>query len=71
MASLSTSTKAQLLSAYDTSTGIVLVQVQIACTPLMRRVGAVIGSPDRVLVVADALHAQVGRADRSPRTVFI
>jgi predicted transposase YbfD/YdcC len=60
-----------LLSAYDTSTGIVLAQVQIAAksneipafTPLLRLVKTVLGSLDGVLVVADALHAQVGHAD--------
>ncbi|PRY17030.1 ISAs1 family transposase [Pseudosporangium ferrugineum] len=60
-----------LLCAYDTSTGIVLAQVQIAAksneipafTPLMTRVKAVLGSLAGVLVVADALHAQVGHAD--------
>ena len=60
-----------LLSAYDTSTGIVLAQVQIAAkskeipafTPLLRLVKSVLGSLDGVLVVADALHAQVGHAD--------
>lgn len=60
-----------LLSAYDTSTGIVLAQVQIAAksneipafTPLLHQVKAVLGSLDGVLVVADALHAQVGHAD--------
>lgn len=60
-----------LLSAYDTSTGIVLAQVQIAAksneipafTPLLRLVAAVLGSLKDVLVVADALHAQTGHAD--------
>lgn len=60
-----------LLSAYDTSTGIVLAQVQIAVksneipafTPLLRLVKTVLGSLDGVLIVADALHAQVGHAD--------
>jgi predicted transposase YbfD/YdcC len=60
-----------LLSAYDTSTGIVLAQVQIAAksneipafTPLLRLVKDVLGSLEGVLVVADALHAQVGHAD--------
>ncbi|NJO56013.1 MAG: ISAs1 family transposase [Rhodospirillales bacterium] len=60
-----------LLSAYDTSTGIVLAQVQIAAksneipafTPLLRLVAAVLGSLEGVLVVADALHAQTGHAD--------
>jgi len=60
-----------LLSAYDTSTGIVLAQVQIAAksneipafTPLLRRVAAQLGSLNDVLVVADALHAQTGHAE--------
>jgi predicted transposase YbfD/YdcC len=60
-----------LLSAYDISTGIVLAQVQIAAksneipafTPLVRLVKTVLGSLDGVLIVADALHAQVGHAD--------
>jgi predicted transposase YbfD/YdcC len=60
-----------LLSAYDTSTGIVLAQVQIAAKsneipafgPLLRLVKAVLGSLKGVLVVADALHAQTGHAD--------
>lgn len=60
-----------LLSAYDTSTGIVLAQVQIAAksneipafTPLFRLVAAVLGSLKDVLVVADALHAQTGHAE--------
>jgi predicted transposase YbfD/YdcC len=60
-----------LLSAYDTSAGIVLAQVQIsaksneipAFTPLLCLVKSVLGSLDGVLVVADALHAQVGHAD--------
>lgn len=60
-----------LLSAYDTSTGIVLAQVQVAAksneipafTPLLHLVRSVLGSLEGVLVVADALHAQVGHAD--------
>ncbi|MEV7045549.1 ISAs1 family transposase [Amycolatopsis sp. NPDC051061] len=60
-----------LLSAYDTSTGIVLAQVQIAVksneiaafTPLMRLVAAQWGSLKDVLVVADALRAQTGHAE--------
>ncbi|SDT80632.1 Transposase DDE domain-containing protein [Actinoplanes derwentensis] len=60
-----------LLSAYDTSTGVVLAQVQIAVksneipafTPLLQLVKTVLGSLDGVLIVADALHAQVGHAD--------
>lgn len=60
-----------LLSAYDTSTGIVLAQVQIAAksneipafTPLLHQVKTVLGSLNGILVVADALHAQTGHAD--------
>jgi predicted transposase YbfD/YdcC len=60
-----------LLSAYDTSTGIVLAQVQIAAksneipafTPLLRLVAAQLGSLKDVLIVADALHAQTGHAE--------
>jgi predicted transposase YbfD/YdcC len=60
-----------LLSAYDTSTGIVLAQVQIpaksneipAFTPLLRRVAAQLGSLKDILIVADALHAQTGHAE--------
>jgi predicted transposase YbfD/YdcC len=60
-----------LLSAYDTSTGIVLAQVQIAAksneipafTPLLHLVAAQLGSLKDVLVVADALHAQTGHAE--------
>ncbi|WP_406071063.1 ISAs1 family transposase [Micromonospora sp. NBC_01638] len=60
-----------LLSAYDTSTGVVLAQVRIdaksneipAFTPLMRLVAAQLGSLQDVLVVADALHAQTGHAE--------
>ena len=60
-----------LLSAYDTSTGIVLAQVQIAAksneipafTPLLDRVTAQLGSLKDVLVVTDALHAQTGHAE--------
>src|SRR6266542_4493140 len=60
-----------LLSAYDTSTGIVLAQVRIAAksneipafTPLLRLVAAQLGSLKDVLVVADALHAQTGHAE--------
>lgn len=59
-----------LLSAYDTATGVVLAQVTIAAksneipafTPLLDQVKAILGSLDGVLIVADALHAQVGHA---------
>lgn len=60
-----------LLSAYDTSTGIVLAQVQIAAksneipafAPLLDRVAHVLGGLDGVIIVADTLHAQTGHAD--------
>lgn len=59
-----------LLSAYDTTTGVVLAQVQItaksneipAFTPLLDRVQAQLGSLDGAVIVADALHAQTGHA---------
>lgn len=59
-----------LLSAYDTGTGVVLAQVQIAAksneipafTPLLDRVQAQLGSLTGVIIVADALHAQTGHA---------
>ena len=60
-----------LLSAYDTSSGVVLAQVQIAeksneipaFTPLLQLVAAQLGSLTDILVVADALHAQTGHAE--------
>jgi hypothetical protein len=59
-----------LLSALDTSTGIVLAQVTVdaksneipAFTPLLDAVEAVLGSLNGVLFVADALHTQTGHA---------
>src|SRR5256886_16410696 len=59
-----------LLSAYDTATGVVLAQVQIAAksneipafTPLLDRVQHLLGSLTGVIIVADALHAQTGHA---------
>ena len=59
-----------LLSAYDTATGIVLAQVCVeaksnevpAFAPLLDQVQAQLGSLDGTLVIADALHAQVGHA---------
>ena len=59
-----------LLSAYDTATGVVLAQVTIAAksneipafTPLLDQVKAIVGSLDGVLIVADALHAQIAHA---------
>lgn len=59
-----------LLSALDTSTGIVLAQVTIAAksneipafTPLLDAVAAVLGDLTGVIFVADALHAQTEHA---------
>jgi predicted transposase YbfD/YdcC len=59
-----------LLSAYDTSAGIVLAQVEIAAksneipafTPLVEQVAARLGGLHDVVFVADALHAQVAHA---------
>jgi predicted transposase YbfD/YdcC len=59
-----------LLSALDTSTGIVLAQVIVdaksneipAFTPLLDAVEAVLGSIEAVLFVADALHTQTRHA---------
>lgn len=59
-----------LLSAYDTGTGLVLAQVQIAAKsneipafgPLLEQVAARLGGLHDVVIVADALHAQVGHA---------
>lgn len=61
-----------LLSALDTSTGIVLAQVTVdtksneipAFTPLLDAVEAVLGSLTDVLFVADALHTQTGHAEQ-------
>jgi predicted transposase YbfD/YdcC len=61
-----------LLSALDTSTGIVLAQVTVdtksneipAFTPLLDAVQAVLGSLTDVLFVADALHTQTGHAEQ-------
>ncbi|WP_232290436.1 hypothetical protein [Micromonospora sp. ATCC 39149] len=61
----------RLLSAYDTSTGVVLAQVQIAAksneipafTPLLRLVATQLGLLTDILVVADALQ----RPDRTRR----
>jgi predicted transposase YbfD/YdcC len=60
-----------LLSALDTSTGIVLAQVTIAAksneipafTPLLDAVETVLGGLTDVLFVADALHTQTGHAN--------
>jgi predicted transposase YbfD/YdcC len=59
-----------LLSAYDTGTGLVLAQVAItaksneipAFTPLLGQLQAQLGSLAGTIIVADALHAQVGHA---------
>jgi predicted transposase YbfD/YdcC len=61
-----------LLSAYDTSAGVVLAQVQIAAksneipafAPLLDRVADQLGSLHNVLFVADALHAQTDHAEQ-------
>src|SRR6266568_3900933 len=61
-----------LLSAYDTAAGVVLAQMQIAAksneipafAPLLDRVATQLGSLDKVLVVADALHAQTDHAEQ-------
>jgi hypothetical protein len=61
-----------LLSALDTSTGIVLAQVTVdtksneipAFTPLLDAVEKVLGSLAGVLFVADALHTQTGHAQQ-------
>jgi predicted transposase YbfD/YdcC len=59
-----------LLSAYDTATGLVLAQTQIAAksneipafAPLLDRVAAQLGSLDGAVIVADALHTQTAHA---------
>jgi hypothetical protein len=58
------------LSAYDTDSGIVLAQVAIAAksneipafTPLLDLLQAQLGSLAGTIIVADAVHAQVGHA---------
>ena len=58
------------LSAYDTTDGLVLAQVQIAAksneipafAPLLEQVAARLGGLNDVVFVADALHAQVAHA---------
>jgi predicted transposase YbfD/YdcC len=60
------------LSAYDTTAGIVLAQVQIAAksneipafAPLLRKVAEQLGSLEDVVFVADALHAQTDHANQ-------
>ncbi|MEU4643392.1 ISAs1 family transposase [Micromonospora sp. NPDC023814] len=62
--------RVHLLSAYDTSTGVVLAQVQVAAksneipafAPLLEQVKARLGGLAGVVIVADALHAQVAHA---------
>ncbi|MGW3606510.1 ISAs1 family transposase [Micromonospora sp. NPDC005161] len=62
--------RVHLLSAYDTSTGVVLAQVQVAAksneipafAPLLEQVAARLGGLAGVVIVADALHAQVAHA---------
>ncbi|MEH1130875.1 ISAs1 family transposase [Micromonospora sp. CPCC 206061] len=59
-----------LLSAYETTTGLVLAQVAIAAksneipafTPLLDQLLTQLGSLAGTIIVADALHAQVGHA---------
>jgi len=60
-----------LLSALDTTTGIVIAQVTVdtksneitSFAPLLDAVEAVLGTLDGVLFTADALHTQTGHAD--------
>ncbi|MDP9792920.1 hypothetical protein J2S43_001432 [Catenuloplanes nepalensis] len=64
-----------LLSALDTSTGIVLAQITVeaksneipAFTPLLDAVERVLGTPAGVLFTADAMHTQTGHADEVHR----
>jgi hypothetical protein len=64
-----------LLSALDTSTGIVLAQVTVsaksneipAFAPLLDAVEQVLGSLQDLIFVADALHTQTGHADEIAR----
>jgi predicted transposase YbfD/YdcC len=61
-----------LLSALDTSTGIVLAQVTVdtksneipAFTPLLDAVERLLGSLSGVVFVADAMHTQIGHAQQ-------
>ena len=65
-------TQVHLLSALDTSTGIVLAQVAVnaksneipAFTPLLDAVEQVLGSLKDLIFVADALHTQTGHANQ-------
>lgn len=62
--------RVHLLSAYDTSTGVVLAQVQVAAksneipafAPLLEQIAARLGGLAGVVIVADALHTQVAHA---------
>ncbi|MEU0155623.1 ISAs1 family transposase, partial [Micromonospora fulviviridis] len=62
--------RVHLLSAYDTSTGVVLAQVQVAAksneipafAPLLEQVAARLGGLAGVVIVADVLHTQVAHA---------
>jgi predicted transposase YbfD/YdcC len=64
-------TQVHLLSALDTSTGVVLAQVTVsaksneipAFTPLLDAVEQVLGSLRNLIFVADALHTQVNHAN--------
>ncbi|MGX6608574.1 ISAs1 family transposase [Micromonosporaceae bacterium Da 78-11] len=64
-------TQVHLLSALDTSTGIVLAQVTVnaksneipAFKPLLDAVELVLGSLQNLIFVADALHTQTGHAN--------
>ena len=61
-----------LLSALDTSTGIILAQITVdtksneipAFTPLLNAIEKVLGSLTGVLFVADAMHTQTGHAEQ-------
>jgi predicted transposase YbfD/YdcC len=64
-------TQVHLLSALDTSTGIVLAQVTVAAksneipafAPLLDAVERVLGSLQDLIIVADALHTQINHAN--------
>jgi hypothetical protein len=70
-ARLSDGRQVHLLSALDTTTGIVLAQVTVdtksneitSFTPLLDAVEKVLGTLTGVLFIADALHTQTGHAD--------
>jgi predicted transposase YbfD/YdcC len=71
-ARLSDGRQIHLLSALDTTTGIVIAQVTIdtksneitSFAPLLDAVEKVLGTLDGVLFIADALHTQTGHADQ-------